>query len=135
MSHKFSYTCRKTIVIIGHKAITFKIVIKQEIGEESYRIKLSALFHDLHLYSRQPRNMLFGNGKHYINLYTYMQIVFLVWNLILHRVGIYMQSLIRLYIFIGLLQYVIIQAILSLQQALEKQIPFRLPTQIIRKCE
>ena len=45
--------------------------------EESYRIKLSALFHDLHLYSRQLRNMLFGNRKHYINLYTYMQIVFL----------------------------------------------------------
>ena len=48
----------KTIVIIGYKVITLQIVVLQEIREESYRIKLSALFHDLHLYSRQLRNML-----------------------------------------------------------------------------
>ena len=52
------YVCvSKIIVIIGHKAITLQIVALQEIGEESYRIKLSALFHDLHLYSRQLGNM------------------------------------------------------------------------------
>ena len=55
----YIYVCvSKTIVIIGHKAITLQILALQEIREESYRIKLSALFHDLHLYSKQLRNIL-----------------------------------------------------------------------------
>ena len=54
----YIYVCvSKTIVIIGYKAITLRILALQEIREESYRIKLSALFHDLHLYSKQLGNM------------------------------------------------------------------------------